>query len=224
NRMVSKVNALEPDLVVFTGDLVNNFASELVGWKPILDKIKGKDGVYAILGNHDYGDYVKWRTPKDKEQNFAEIVSFFDKVGWKLMRNERKMLVKNSDTLMLAGVENWGHPPFPQYGDLNMSVPLTTKHPVLLLSHDPSHWESEIIDHQANIFLTLSGHTHGFQFGIRSSWLNLSPVSMKYEKWGGLYEQENRLLYINVGAGTIGFPGRIGMRPEITLLTLHSKN
>jgi predicted MPP superfamily phosphohydrolase len=224
NRMVNKINALEPDMVVFTGDLVNNFASELDGWEPILNKIESNDGVYAILGNHDYGDYVKWRTPKDKEQNFAEIVSFFDKINWQLMRNERKILVIINDTLLLAGVENWGHPPFPQYGELNKSVPLSTRHPVILLSHDPSHWESEILKHQANIFLTLSGHTHGLQFGIRSSWLNISPVSMKYEKWGGLYEHDSRLLYINVGTGTIGFPGRIGMRPEITLLTLHSKN
>lgn len=220
NKMVEKINNLNPDIVVFTGDLVNNFASELDGWDEVLGNIKAKSGVYAILGNHDYGDYVRWNSDMDKQQNITHIVSFFRNIHWTLLRNESHLLINNSDTIILAGVENWGNPPFPKYGDLKQTVPDTTKLPVILLSHDPSHWDEEVKDHPANIFLTLSGHTHGFQFGIRSQWLNISPVSLKYEKWGGLYEENNKYLYVNVGAGTIGFPGRIGMRPEITLIRL----
>lgn len=219
-RMVNKINALNPDIVVFTGDLVNNFASELDGWNSILDKINAKTGVYAILGNHDYGDYVSWTSPSDKHQNFVKIVSFFKTINWKLLRNESVPLIRDNDTIILAGVENWGNPPFPRYGNLNQTVSDSTHFPIILLSHDPSHWDEEIIKHPANIFLTLSGHTHGFQVGIRSQNINISPVSLKYEKWGGLYETNNKYLYVNVGAGTIGFPGRIGMRPEITLITL----
>jgi len=218
--MVNKINDLNPDIVVFTGDLVNNFATELEGWTPILRQVKAKYGVYAILGNHDYGDYVPWKTPQDKQRNFMDVVTFFDSVNWQLLRNQSISLTSGTDTIILAGVENWGNPPFPRYGNLNQTVPNSKEHPVILLSHDPSHWDEEVIKHPANIFLTLSGHTHGFQFGIRSEKINLSPVSLKYEKWGGLYEYNNRYLYVNIGAGTIGFPGRIGMRPEITLLTL----
>ena len=218
--MVNKINDLNPDIVVFTGDLVNNFATELEGWTPILRQVKAKYGVYAILGNHGYGDYVPWKTPQDKQRNFMDVVTFFDSVNWQLLRNQSISLTSGTDTIILAGVENWGNPPFPRYGNLNQTVPNSMEHPVILLSHDPSHWDEEVIKHPANIFLTLSGHTHGFQFGIRSEKINLSPVSLKYEKWGGLYEYNNRYLYVNIGAGTIGFPGRIGMRPEITLLTL----
>lgn len=223
-EMVNKINQLNPDIVVFTGDLVNNFATELEGWIPILRQVKAKYGIYAILGNHDYGDYVPWKTPQDKQRNFMDVVSFFDAVNWQLLRNHSTPLISGTDTIVLAGVENWGNPPFPRYGDLNQTVPNSMEHPVILLSHDPSHWDEEVIKHPANIFLTLSGHTHGFQFGIRSERINISPVSLKYEKWGGLYEHNNRYLYVNIGAGTIGFPGRIGMRPEITLLTLKHVN
>jgi predicted MPP superfamily phosphohydrolase len=219
-KMTQMINDHKPDLVVFTGDLVNNFATELEGWKPILSEIQSKNGVYAVLGNHDYGDYVKWKTPQDKQRNNRDIIDFFDKIGWKLLRNEHDTLIQSNDTILIAGVENWGHPPFPQYGDLDASLPENNNHPVILLSHDPSHWDSEIKQHSKDIFLTLSGHTHGFQFGIRSQNINISPVTMRYEKWGGLYEENGKQLYVNIGAGTIGFPGRIGMRPEITVLTL----
>lgn len=219
-QMVDMVNALEGDLVVFTGDIVNNFSTELEGWIQVLNKIESKGKIYAILGNHDYGDYVKWTSSQDKQQNFRDIINFFEQVNWELLRNEHTYLTQNEDSILLAGVENWGHPPFPQYGDLEKSLPDTIKNPVILLSHDPSHWDAEVKTHPAPIFLTLAGHTHGFQFGIRSSWLNLSPVSLRYDKWGGLYQHEDKYMYVNVGAGTIGFPGRIGMRPEITLITL----
>ncbi|PLX19869.1 MAG: phosphoesterase [Salinivirgaceae bacterium] len=220
NKMVDMINNQNPDMVVFTGDIVNNFATELEGWQPILSQINAKDGVFAVLGNHDYGDYVKWETPQDKQRNNLDIVDFFEKVGWKLLRNEYDTLIKNSDTIIISGVENWGHPPFPQYGDLKASTPINSDLPIILLSHDPSHWDGEVKDYPADIFLTLSGHTHGFQFGIRSKNINISPVTMRYEKWGGLYQENNKQLYVNIGAGTIGFPGRIGMRPEITVLTL----
>lgn len=219
-KMVDMINAQNADLVVFTGDIVNNFATELEGWDKILNKIKAKDGIYAVLGNHDYGDYVKWETPQDKQRNTRDIIDFFEKINWKLLRNERDTLIKKNDTIIIAGVENWGHPPFPQYGDLKTTLPENSNLPVLLLSHDPSHWDGEIKSYPADIFLTLSGHTHGFQFGIRSEKINISPVTMRYEKWGGLYQENNKYLYVNVGAGTIGFPGRIGMRPEITVLNL----
>lgn len=218
--MVKQINELNPDLVVFTGDIVNNFATELAGWDTIFNQIKSKEGVYAILGNHDYGDYVAWSSPIEKQQNFNHILSFFKQVDWQLLRNEHKFLVRDNDTLVLAGVENWGHPPFPQYGDLQAALPDSCTNPVVLLSHDPSHWDAEIQYADQDIFLTLAGHTHGFQFGIRSDSFNWSPVHLRYDKWGGLYKKNDRYLYVNVGAGTIGFPGRIGMRPEITLITL----
>jgi predicted MPP superfamily phosphohydrolase len=219
-KMVEMINDQKADLIVFTGDIVNNFATELEGWENILDKIRAKDGIYAVLGNHDYGDYVKWETPQDKQRNSRDIIDFFDKTDWKLLRNEYDTLIRNRDTIIIAGVENLVHPPFPQYGDLKATIPEKSNLPVLLLSHDPSHWDGEIKNYPADIFLTLSGHTHGFQFGIRSKNINISPVTMRYEKWGGLYSQNKKFLYVNIGAGTIGFPGRIGMRPEITVLTL----
>ena len=223
NKMVDRINELDVDVVFFTGDIVNNFATELDGWQPILNKIKSSDGTYAILGNHDYGDYVKWESSNDKQQNFRDVIAFFDDINWKLLKNEYTYLTRRKDSIILSGVENWGHPPFPQYGDLNESLPDTIDKPVLLLSHDPSHWDAEVKNHEAPIFLTLAGHTHGFQFGIRSEGFNWSPVKLRYDKWGGLYQQKDKYLYVNVGAGTIGFPGRIGMRPEITLITLKSK-
>ncbi len=222
DELVKKVNGLNADLVVFTGDIINNFASELNGWDTVFKKITAPDGVYAILGNHDYGDYVRWVSPRDKRQNFMEIVSFFDKINWDLLRNEYRYLVKENDTIVLSGVENWGHPPFPQYGDLRASLPDTLNHPVVLLSHDPSHWGAEVKNHEADIFLMLAGHTHGFQFGVRSENFNWSPVSMRYKEWGGMHKYKDRYMYINIGLGTIGFPGRVGMRPEITLITLKS--
>lgn len=222
-ELVDMTNSQSPDLVVFTGDIVNNFATELDGWDKILSKIKAKDGVYAILGNHDYGDYVKWKTPQDKQRNNRDIVEFFSKIGWKLLRNEHDTLIHHQDTIIIAGVENWGQPPFPQYGDLDASLPVNSHYPILLLSHDPSHWDSKVKKRKEDIFLTLSGHTHGFQFGIRSKNINISPVTLRYKKWGGLYKENNKQLYVNIGAGTIGFPGRIGMRPEITVLTLKRK-
>ncbi|ALO13976.1 putative metallophosphoesterase [Salinivirga cyanobacteriivorans] len=223
NKMVERINELDVDVVFFTGDIVNNFATELDGWQPILNKIKSSDGTFAILGNHDYGDYVKWESSNDKQQNFRDVIAFFDDINWKLLKNEYTYLTRRKDSIILSGVENWGHPPFPQYGDLNKSLPDTINKPVLLLSHDPSHWDAEVKNHEAPIFLTLAGHTHGFQFGIRSEAFNWSPVKLRYDKWGGLYQQKDKYLYVNVGAGTIGFPGRIGMRPEITLITLKSK-
>ncbi len=222
-KLVKKVNELEADMVVFTGDVVNNFASELNDWDTVFQKISAPDGVYAILGNHDYGDYVKWKSPQDKRQNFMDVVAFFDRVNWVLLRNEYRYLAKGNDTIVISGVENWGHPPFPQYGDLSTALPDTLKHPVVLLSHDPSHWGAEVKNHEADIFLMLAGHTHGFQFGIRSENFNWSPVSMRYKEWGGMHKHNDRYMYINIGAGTIGFPGRVGMRPEITLITLKSK-
>ncbi len=223
NQMVDRINDLNVDVVFFTGDIVNNFASELHGWEEILNKLESKDGTYAILGNHDYGDYVKWSTTHDKQKNFKDVLSFFDDINWRLLKNEHTYLTRNNDSILLAGVENWGHPPFPKYGDLHKTLPDTVKHPVILLSHDPSHWDAEIKKHKAPIFLTLAGHTHGFQFGIRSENFNWSPVKLRYDKWGGLFKHKDKYLYVNVGAGTIGFPGRIGMRPEITLITLKSE-
>jgi len=214
---IDKLNALNPDLVLFTGDLVNNYAAETEGWETILSKIKAKHGVFAILGNHDYGDYVRFGSLEEKRKNREKLIHFFEKINWNLLLNENTRVYRKNEFIQIAGVENWGLPPFPQYGNLGKALAgINTGAFTLLLSHDPSHWDAEINEYP-NIDLTLSGHTHGMQFSFEIGKLKWSPVKWKYPKWAGAYFRGKQQLYVNRGFGYIGFPGRVGIWPEITL-------
>jgi predicted MPP superfamily phosphohydrolase len=223
DRAVKIINHLEPDFIFFTGDLVNNNAWELKGWQTVLKKMVAKMGKYAVLGNHDYGDYSEWKSEKAKQSNFESIKYFFEKIDFKLLLNEAVSIEKEGQKIAVVGVENWGNPPFKQYGDLKKALKSVATVPFkILLSHDPSHWSMEVAE-KTNIALTLSGHTHGMQAGINIKSKKWSPIQYKYEHWAGLYERFNQYLYVTRGLGWMGFPGRLGMRPEITLIELHQK-
>jgi len=219
-KAIELVNDQNPDLLLFTGDLVNNFTEELNGWIPILNKLKAKYGKYSILGNHDYGDYFDWKNDAEKEKNLEDLIQAQKELGFRLLLNESEEIELNNSKIALIGVENWGLPPFPQYGDLNQAMNQSEKLPFkILMSHDPSHWDAEVIKN-TDIDLTLSGHTHGMQFGINIGNVKWSPVKYKYPRWAGIYQEGNQYLYVNRGFGYIGFPGRVGMPPEITVIEL----
>jgi predicted MPP superfamily phosphohydrolase len=209
--------------VIFTGDLVNNFSGELIGWDTVFLKIQARDK-YAVLGNHDYGDYSSWDSEELKQKNFDEIKEFYARINFRLLNNENEIFRIGNDSIAIIGVENWGTPPFSQYGDLQKALSgVESVSFKILLSHDPSQWDEEVSGH-TDIAITFSGHTHGMQFGIETSWIKWSPIQMKYPRWGGLYREENQYLYVNRGLGYVGFPGRIGMPPEITVITLVKAN
>ncbi|MGY6562431.1 MAG: metallophosphoesterase [Luteibaculaceae bacterium] len=218
------INELNPDIIVFTGDMVNNFADEAEGWQPFFQGLQAKYGKYSILGNHDYGDYVKFSTPEAKANNLSRLKEIHGEMGFTLLLNSNEEIEINGEKIGIAGVENWGSPPFPQYGDEN--VALSSLNPetfTVLLSHDPSHWDAKILGKKP-VNLTLSGHTHGMQFGVEiPGFIKWSPVQYRYPRWGGLYTENNQHLYVNRGFGFIGFPGRVGMPPEITELVLESE-
>lgn len=219
-KAINLINEQEPDVLLFTGDLVNNFAEETEGWAPILSKMKAKYGKYSVMGNHDYGDYSDWKSAEDKAKNLAAIKNFHQKIGFRLLLNETETISINNEEIALLGVENWGKPPFPQHGDLNKAYNKYKQYPFkLLMSHDPSHWDAEVLTN-TDIDLTFSGHTHGMQFGIERAGVKWSPIQYKYPRWGGLYREGAQYLYVNRGFGYIGFPGRIGMPPEITVVEL----
>lgn len=220
DRAVKLINELEPDIIVFTGDLVNNFAWELRGWENVLSRLSAKTGKFAILGNHDYGDYSDWQSEVAKKENFQAIKDFFPKIGFKLLLNASEVILHNNQQIAIIGVENWGKPPFKQYGDLQKALHKVADIPLqILLSHDPTHWTQEVVNH-TNITLTLAGHTHGMQAGIDLGNLKWSPIQYKLKHWAGLYQVKNQYLYVNRGLGWLGFPGRIGMPPEITFIEL----
>ena len=220
DRAIKSINSLKPDFIFFTGDLVNNYAWELKGWSSILKQLSAKRGKYSVLGNHDYGDYSKWKSANQKISNFESIKYFHKKIGFKLLLNESEIIEIEGDKIAILGVENWGNPPFKQYGDLNKSLNGVRNVPFkILLSHDPSHWNVEVVK-KTDISLTLSGHTHGMQAGINLKNKKWSPIKYKYEHWAGLYKINNQYLHVNRGLGWLGFPGRLGMRPEITLIEL----
>jgi len=220
DRAIALINHLKPDLIFFTGDLVNNHAWELKGWDVVLNKLKAKKGKFSVLGNHDYGDYSDWKSPKAKKANHALIKHFYDKIDFKLLLNENQIIEIDGEQLAIIGVENWGKPPFKQYGNLNEALDALEDLPFkILLSHDPSHWSEEVIE-KTNIFLTLSGHTHGMQAGINLKSKKWSPIKFKYKHWAGLYNHYDQYLHVNRGLGWLGFPGRVGMRPEITFIEL----
>lgn len=222
DRAISIINHLKPDLIFFTGDLVNNFAWELKGWASILKQLDAKIGKYAVLGNHDYGDYSEWKTPDLKRANLESIKYFYKKIGFKLLLNEAEVLEENDEKIAIVGVENWGNPPFKQYGKLKKSLEnVNDINYKILLSHDPTHWDEEVVKN-TNIALTLSGHTHGMQVGINLKNKKWSPIKYKYKHWAGLHKHEDQCLYVNRGLGWLGFPGRLGMRPEITFIELET--
>lgn len=221
---IEKINALEPDYIVITGDLVNNYAWELRGWENVFNQLKAREGKYAILGNHDYGDYSQWKTAEEKQTNFESIQQFFKTIDFNLLMNESVVISKDNQEIALIGVENWGKPPFKQYGDLEKALTEVKDIPFkILLSHDPTHWAEEVRD-KTNIALMLAGHTHGMQAAFQYKNLKWSPIKYKFKHWAGLYQSKEQYLYVNRGLGWLGFPGRIGMRPEITLIELKTKD
>ncbi|MFI5163913.1 MAG: metallophosphoesterase [Bacteroidia bacterium] len=219
-RAVKLVNEQNSDIIFFTGDLVNNKASEMEPWVTIFNKLKAPMGKYSILGNHDYGDYSEWDSAQAKRENMLQLYKMHERLGFKLLRNENTHIEKNGQHFELLGMENWGKG-FAQYGDLNKTMQGTQDDAFkILLSHDPSHWEEEVMNHKKQIHLTLAGHTHGAQFGVEIPGFRFSPVQFRYKRWAGLYEENSRYLYVNRGLGFIGFPGRVGIWPEITVITL----
>ena len=223
-RVVTKINQLQPDYIMITGDLVNNYAWELRGWHSIFNKLSAKKGKFAILGNHDYGDYSQWDSPQSKQDNFDAIKQFYVDISFKLLLNESEIILKNTEQIAIIGIENWGKPPFKQYGDLQKALESIKTIPFkILLSHDPTHWTEEVI-YKTNIALTLSGHTHGMQAAFQYKNLQWSTIKYKFKHWAGLYKHNQQYLYVNRGLGWLGFPARIGMRPEITLIELKTNN
>jgi Predicted phosphohydrolases len=217
---IDMINSQNPDIIFFTGDLVNNFYDELDGWLPILAKMKAKIGKYSILGNHDYGNYYHWTSERDKAENLQKIKDAQAQLGFQMLNNQSSVLGKDGDRLAIIGVENWGHPPFPQYADYDKASKNVLDIPFkILLSHDPNHWEAKIMG-KTDVDLTLSGHTHGMQFGIHFDGFRWSPAQYKFPRWAGLYRENKQFLYVNRGLGYIGYPGRVGMDPEITVIEL----
>ncbi|GAB3536960.1 metallophosphoesterase [Pontibacter brevis] len=219
---VKLINQQEADLVFFTGDLVNNMAVEVQQHIDTLKEIKAKAGVFSVLGNHDYGDYVAWPSVEAKRQNLQNLMDSHGKMGWQLLMNEHRIIEKDGEKIAVLGVENWGNRRgFPQYGRLDQAYKGTEDSPFkVLLSHDPSHWDGEINQKYDDIDLTLSGHTHGMQFGVNIPGWKWSPVQYVYEQWSGLYKKGRQHLYVNTGLGFLGYPGRVGFLPEITVFEL----
>lgn len=219
---VEEILAQKPDIVVFSGDLVNNRTDEIGGYEEILAQIKAPMGVYSTLGNHDYGDYERWNSVEEKINNFQDMLAIHKRMGWDLLMNEHRIFERNGEKIALLGVENWGaNLRFPKYGKLNLAHAGTENIPVkILISHDPSHWEAEVLKDYPDISLMMAGHTHGFQFGVEIPGIKWSPSQWVYKQWAGLYENAGRYLYVNRGLGCIGYMGRVGIRPEITVIDL----
>ncbi|MDD3037526.1 metallophosphoesterase [Bacteroides sp.] len=214
-KLVNLVNEQHPDLIVFTGDLVNHRAVELEDFQKILASLKAKDGVYSILGNHDYGPYFHWENGQKQAENLLDLKQRKATMGWKLLNNEHDILVQGNDSIALIGVENEGEPPFSQHGDLPKAMQGTEGMFQILLSHNPTHWRREVLP-QSNIDLMLAGHTHGMQMKLG----DYSLASYIYPEWCGMYLEGSRGLYVNLGIGYVGLPFRFGAWPEITVLTL----
>jgi predicted MPP superfamily phosphohydrolase len=214
----------KPDVIFFTGDLVNKRSTEVYGYQDIFSKIKAPLGVFSILGNHDYGDYADWASPEAKRKNLVDLIATHKNMGYNLLLNENRRLKVNRQEIGILGCENWGElTRFPKYGKMEPTLKGTEDLPVkLLLSHDPSHWRAEILPKHKDIDVMFSGHTHGMQFGVRAEHFQWSPVEYVYKEWAGLYHEGHQQLYVNVGYGFLGFPGRVGILPEITIFTLRS--
>ncbi len=224
-KAVELINAQKPDLVLFTGDLVNDRSTETKPFVETLSKIKATHGVYSVLGNHDYGDYVEWPSPDAKKENLNSLIQIQSEMGWKVLIDEHVKIEKDGAFISLIGIQNWGAKArFPKYGDLSKAYDNIESDSVkILMSHDPSHWGEEVIKKFQDIDLTLSGHTHGMQFGIEiPGVIKWSPVKYVYKEWAGLYKKGTQHLYVNRGLGFLGYPGRVGISPEITVFELNN--
>lgn len=234
SSLVDTIQSLKPDLIVFTGDIVNRQTAELEPFLKTFSRLEARDGVYSIMGNHDYGDYLDWEKPSDREANNQLLMAWQKQIGWNLLNNSHVFLHNDRDSIVLIGVENWGEPPFHQYGRLADAYPMSPDSAYnlndgkykILLSHNPEHWNREVTN-VSNIDLTLSGHTHAMQFMIgKIGGFNWSPAKYRYEQWGGLYERNNpegypMKIYVNIGCGEVAMPARIGSAyPEVTLIEL----
>lgn len=213
----------KPDMVFFTGDLVNNETKEVKEYLDIFSKVKADLGVYSTLGNHDYGDYRSWSSQAAKRNNLEDMIKVHERMGWNLMMNENQSIKVGTDQISIIGVENWGAGRFAKYGDLSKAAMNAEGDVKLLLSHDPSHWDAQVREQQPDIDLMFAGHTHGMQLGVEIGDWRWSPSKYIYKQWADLYKEDNQYLYVNRGFGFLGFPGRIGIYPEITILELTSQ-
>jgi predicted MPP superfamily phosphohydrolase len=220
NKGIDLILKQKADLIVFTGDLVNDRATEMEPYQNSFGRITAPLGVYSTLGNHDYGDYVQWPTPQEKIDNLEALKKVHANMGWRLLMNEHVVLEKGDEKIALLGIENWGSKArFPKYGKMDLAHVGTEDIKFkILLSHDPSHWDAQVLPEYSSIDLMLSGHTHGMQFGLENPYFKWSPVQWMYKQWAGLYEQGAQKLYVNRGYGFIGYPGRVGILPEITVI------
>ncbi|MGL1888792.1 MAG: metallophosphoesterase [Reichenbachiella sp.] len=217
---IEMMMAEKPDLFLFTGDLVNNESAEVRDYQDIFSKAKAPLGQFSVLGNHDYGDYKQWASTGQKQKNLSDLITVHKQMGWDILMNENRHLEIDGERLALIGVENWGKGSFAKYGDLNKAMSGVEADAQILLSHDPSHWDAQVRGMYPDIDLTLSGHTHGFQFGVEIGDFRWSPSQYLYKQWADLYTENNQHLYVNRGFGFLGFPGRIGILPEIAMLEL----
>lgn len=225
NKGIDLILQQQADLILFTGDLVNDRADEMNELQAVFGRLKAPLGVYSTLGNHDYGDYVSWPSVEAKKENLARLKQVHANMGWRLLMNEHQILEKNGEKIALLGIENWGAKGrFPKYGKMHLAYPGTESIPFkILMSHDPSHWDAEVKTNYPDVDLTLSGHTHGMQFGVDNAYFKWSPVQWMYKQWAGLYEDGQQKLYVNRGFGFLGYQGRVGILPEITVLELKTK-
>ena len=223
---VDLINQQDSDAIFFTGDLVNNVAEEMDDWKELFSNLSAKEGVFSVLGNHDYGDYVRWNSKEEKLKNLDKLKKIQSEMGWNLLLNENFYIKRKNQKIAIVGVENWGENGFKQAGDLDAACKnINDSDFKVLLSHDPSHWKSRVKNDDRNFQLTLSGHTHGMQFGIEiPGWIKWSPVKYRYENWAGIYEEKGRFINVNRGFGFLGYPGRVGIWPEITVIKLKKKD
>ncbi|MFP2996863.1 metallophosphoesterase [Spongiivirga sp. MCCC 1A20706] len=219
---INLINEQQSDTILFTGDMVNNIADEMLPWKDLFGKLTAKDGLFSVLGNHDYGDYVGWPSAEAKAKNLENLKSIQKEIGFDLLLNESRYLERNGQRIALVGVENWGAGGFKKKGDLKKASEAIDKDDFkILMSHDPSHWEQKVVNDDYHYHLTLSGHTHGMQFGVEiPGWVKWSPVKWRYTHWAGIYKELGQYINVNRGFGFIGYPGRVGIWPEITVIEL----
>ncbi len=224
SQLVNTINGLQSDVIFFTGDLVNRETGEAEPFVPALSRLHAHDGVFSILGNHDYGDYMEWNSPEAKAANNRHMAQLQAQMGWNLMNNCDTTITRGNEAITIIGVENWGEPPFQQYGKLDVAHPdLNDDNFKILLSHNPMHWRGEVVP-RSNIDLMLAGHTHAMQIELNIFGLRISPAALRYPEWGGTYREGNQVLYVNIGIGEVAMPMRIGATPEITVITLKKAN